>query len=242
MRRRNTLAPTADMSSRPELKLDWCDAKAARYAVEKWHYSGSLPPGTHNRVGVWEDERFIGVVLFSRGANKHIGKQFGVSQFECCELTRIALANHVTPVSRIVRVAILFLRQQSAGIRLVVSFADPNHGHHGGIYQAGNWVYAGESPRVKQYVDKRGKTWHNRMVTKKGFTICFGKKVKTVDQKECDIVHCVGKHRYLMPLDDAMRKQIEPLRKPYPKRVRSVASDTSAIHAEEGGATPTRTL
>lgn len=45
-----------------------------------------------------------------------------------------------------------------------------------------------------------------------------------------------------MPLDEAMKKQIEPLRKPYPKRVRSVDSDTSAIHAEIGGANPTRTL
>ena len=51
-----------------------------------------------------------------------------------------------------------------------------------------------------------------------------------------------GKHRYLMPLDDDMRKQIEPLRKPYPKRVRSVENDTPAIQAGEGGVNPTRTL
>jgi hypothetical protein len=28
------------------------------------------------------------------------------------------------------------------------------------------------------------------------------------------------KHRYLMPLDNEMRAKIEPLRKPYPKRVK----------------------
>jgi hypothetical protein len=51
-----------------------------------------------------------------------------------------------------------------------------------------------------------------------------------------------GKHRYLMPLDDAMREQIEPLRQPYPKRVRSADSGTSGDQPEGGGATPTRTL
>jgi hypothetical protein len=51
-----------------------------------------------------------------------------------------------------------------------------------------------------------------------------------------------GKLKYVMPLDEDMKRTVEPLRKPYPKRVRSVDSDTSTIHAEEGGANPTRTL
>jgi hypothetical protein len=51
----------------------------------------------------------------------------------------------------------------------------------------------------------------------------------------------LGKYRYLMPLDEAMRKQIEPLRKPYPKREKATI-EPSAIHAEEGGEAPTFTL
>ncbi len=48
-----------------------------------------------------------------------------------------------------------------------------------------------------------------------------------------------SKHKYLMPLDDAMRKRIEPLRKPYPKRA-PVEGD--AVPPLNGGAAPTRTL
>ena len=47
------------------------------------------------------------------------------------------------------------------------------------------------------------------------------------------------KYKYFMPLDDEMRKQIEPLRKPYPKR------DKQAIGSDQehsGGAAPTVTL
>jgi RNA processing factor Prp31 len=45
----------------------------------------------------------------------------------------------------------------------------------------------------------------------------FDKK-RTVDISTATKVPILGKHRYLMPLDDEMRKRIEPLRKPYPKR------------------------
>ncbi len=45
-----------------------------------------------------------------------------------------------------------------------------------------------------------------------------------------------------MPLDDEIKKQIEALRKPYPKRVSSVESGTSEHHSEGGGESPTDTL
>ena len=51
-----------------------------------------------------------------------------------------------------------------------------------------------------------------------------------------------AKHRYLYPLDAAMRAQIEPLRKPYPKRAASIDSDAAGFHPAEGGANPTAAL
>lgn len=230
------------MSSRPELKVDWCSHEAAKYAVEKWHYSQSLPPPPHNRVGVWECGVFIGCVLFARGATQHLLRPYGLKNTEGCELVRIALSKHQTPVSRIVSIAIKFLRSRSIGMRLIVSFADPQQGHHGGIYQAGNWIYCGDTPESSMYLDKSGKLWHERMVSPSGAKMVYGKRRSVIKPSECERIRRVGKHRYLMPLDDAMRKQIEPLRKPYPKRVRSVGNDTPANHAGEGGATPTRTL
>jgi hypothetical protein len=50
------------------------------------------------------------------------------------------------------------------------------------------------------------------------------------------------KHKYLMPLDEDMRRQIEPLRKPYPKRAGSAGSGTSPDQGGRGGATPTPAL
>jgi hypothetical protein len=175
-------------------------------------------PPPHNIVGVWECERFIGVVLFSRGASQHLLKPFGLEQTEGCELTRIALSNHRSFVSQIMVIAIAFLRRKNLGLRLIVSFADPEQGHHGGIYQATNWVYSGTSAKSTVYIDANNRKWHSRMVKKSGVTTVYGKTRKVVTPEECVKVQCEGKHRYLFPLDKAMKKQIAPLAKPYPKR------------------------
>lgn len=51
------------------------------------------------------------------------------------------------------------------------------------------------------------------------------------------------KHRYLYPLDEEMRKQIEPLRKPYPKQCAvSIDSDATDFQPVEGGVIPITAL
>jgi len=196
------------------------------------------------RVGVWESERFIGCVLFSRGANNNIGKAFGLIATQVAELTRIALDKHVSPVSRIVRVALQFLRSQSPGLRLIVSYADPLQSHHGGVYQAGNWLYLGQSPSRTKFVSPEGKIMHGRMVTSSGLTKSYGSYVPCLRFDECQKITVPGKHKYALPLDAAMRDQIAPLAQPYPKRIRagSVDGDTLAVHAGEGGSIPTSAL
>lgn len=230
------------MSSKPKLKLDWCSHEAAKYAVEKWHYSGSLPPPPHVRVGVWENDSFIGVILFARGATGELMSPYGLSNIEGCELVRIALTKHATPVSRIMSIAIGFLKKTSPKLRLIVSFADPAHNHHGGVYQATNWLYAGQSAASSMYKDNSGKLWHERMISPSEVKRVFGKYRAVLKPVQCQRIKMPGKHRYLMPLDDEMRKRIEPLRKPYPKRATSIAGDALATHAGEGGSTPTVAL
>jgi hypothetical protein len=209
------------MSSRPELKIDWCSHAAAKYAVEHWHYSKSLPMGKQVLVGAWEAGAFIGCVAFGRGANRNMAGQYGLTTTECVELTRIALKKeHATPVSRIGAIALRFLRSQSPGIRLIISYADPAQNHHGGIYQAMGWLYVGTSQPQSAVCGMHKRTATSRYGSTKGLP-------RTA---------VAWKHKYLMPLDDEMRRQIEPLRKPYPKRVRSADSGTSGNQPESGGA------
>ena len=227
------------MSQNTELKIDWASHEAALYAVTHWHYSKCLPAGKVVKIGVWENAKFIGVVLFSHGATNHLGTPYGLKETECCELTRIALNKHDTPVSRIVSIAFKFLRKNSPGPRLVISFADPDQKHHGGIYQAGNWVYTGKSPDTKFPV-VNGKLTHPR-------TLSILVKNGTF-KKRSDVPHVFkpGKHRYLMPLDEVMRKQVLLLSKPYPKRVINATKVGDTMRArstgEKDGASPISSL
>lgn len=230
------------MNSRPELRLDWCTHEAAKYAVENWHYSRSLPPPPHNLVGVWEDGKYVGVIVFSRGANNNMLAPYGLKITQGCELTRVALRGHKTPVSRIIAIAIKFLKSRSPMLKLIVSYADPNVGHHGGIYQAGGWLYCGKSSSDVQYLAPDGKKWHSRMISERGWQKSYGEKRAVWKKSQCVAIKLDGKHRYLMPLDDEMRKRIELLRKPYPKRAGSAVSGTSSIQGGGGGATPTPAL
>jgi len=190
-----------------KLKIDWCSFEASKYACENWHYSKCLPVGKTVKVGAWEDDKYIGCVLFSRGANANIGKPYGLEQTECVELTRIALTSHVSPVSQIMAVAIKFLMKENPGLHLIVSYADPEEGHHGGIYQATNWIYVGLSGSSEKVF------YNGRWVHKRTVDSVYG------HHKGFPIKKTSGKHTYLFPLNKKIKKQILPLSAPYPKKL-----------------------
>ena len=220
--------------TKAELKLDWCSHEAAKYAVEHWHYSKSLTAGKMVKIGVWEDQKFIGVVLFSWGANRNIGSPYGLKQIEVCELVRVALTKHLTPVSRILAIAMKMLHTQSPGVKLIVSYADQNQGHEGVIYQASNWVYMGQTdPRCTELKLPDGRVLHQRTV--------FGSHGTNEASKiGATWIKSLGKHKYLYPLTPEMKAKIELLRKPYPKR--AIVKGSQQANADNGGSLPTRSL
>lgn len=198
-----------------ELKVDYCNYKAAKYATTHWHYSKSMPTPPVVKIGVWECGKFIGVVLFSRGANCNLGKKYGLKNTEVCELSRIALSPHKHSVTKIVSIALKMLKRRN-NLRLVYSYADRNQGHSGKIYQAGNWIYTGETPKSYKFLTRRGIVLHPRQVSSSGFKLQYGELRKVPKISDCSKISQLGKHRYLYPLDRNMRKIISKLAKPYP--------------------------
>ena len=207
------------------LRLDWCSHEAAKYACEHWHYSRCVPNQKTVKVGVWEDNSFIGVVIFGDGANGGMFTPYKLKAIQGAELVRVALAKHRSPVTKIIRVSFAFLKQRCPNLRLVISFADPEHGHIGGIYQAGNWLYLGMTEPADEYIVK-GVRMHGRALRSTRSTHRLrNKSARNVmdwarQVLDPNIARVAGssKHRYAMPLDAAMRQQILPLAKPYPRR------------------------
>ena len=214
-------------AAKSDLVIDWASPEAAAYACKNWHYSKCVPVFKCVRVGVWEEKKFIGVVLFGQGATPEIGSPYGLKQTEICELTRVALTKHNTPVSRILSVAFKFLRKSSPGLRMIVSFADQGQGHHGGIYQATNWIYAGGTETHAYVVN--GVQYHPKSLHSK-----YGKGGQSIPWLKANVdpnakrIVSGFKHRYLMPLDNEMRSKVAHLAKPYPKRAKQAMTDNQS--------------
>lgn len=230
------------MSSSPKLRVDWCSFDAMKFACLKWHYSKCVPAGKAMKLGAWENDAFIGVVVFSRGATPNIGTPYKLTQYEVCELTRIALGEHLFPVSKILSIAVTMLRRSCPGLRLLVSYADADQQHHGGIYQAANWLYVGcVNANTRGAFVVRGKKTHPRTIGAKGGVQSLSWVRKHLDPNATEFI-TQGKHKYLMPLDAEMRAKIQPLVCPHPKRAGSAGSGTPGIQPGGGGANPTPAL
>ena len=137
--------------------------------------------------------------------------------------------------------AVRFLRKSSPGLRLIVSYADASQGHHGGIYQAMNWIYTGPCKSTRVVV--HGQVMHGKTASsrygKHGFSVEWLKQ--NVDP-EAARIDSGDKHRYLLPLDDAMRAQVAPLAKPYPKPLREKQAMTGSTSTAAVQRRPSRSI
>jgi hypothetical protein len=228
----------------PDLLVAPCEYQAAKYAVMHWHYSKRMPRCKMAQFGVWERGEFIGVILFGHGSVPQIGMPYGLDQMEVCELVRVALKDHETPVSSIVAQSLPLLRESSQGLRLVVSYADSEQGHLGTIYQAMNWIYLGMSIPADEYrvngIRMHGRALRSTRSTHPARDLESDNIMEWARQvldPRIERLSGSAKHRYVYPLDRAMRRQVTKLAQPYPRGL-SVHGDTPSFHEGETGSTP----
>jgi hypothetical protein len=219
-------------------RLAWVERGAAEFACRHWHYSHRMPSGRLMVLGVFENERFIGVVIFGRGSTPKIGMPYNLVQGEVCELVRIALNNHRTPVSRIIAVSLRMLKKRCPGMKLIISYAAAEEGHHGGVYQANGWVYEGAVG--SHAFEILGKRTHARTISSRYKSGIASEKwlQENVDPFARKVTGLV-RHKYLMPLNPTIRSRLESRAKPYPKRVKQAMSGD---HLDSGGVAPTHAL
>lgn len=206
------------MSKKLDLKLDWASFEAAKYACENWHYSKCLPVGKTVKIGVWESGKFIGCIIFSRGANCNMAKYFGVAADELAELARVALTAHKNQVSRMLSISQKMLLKLCPGLKIIFSYADlTNQGHEGGIYKADNWECLGERTATSGHLFLNGKLTHNRSISAK-----YG-SVKNI------------------PAKIRIEKPLPQTKILFVKRIKH-KSNVKQSHCLEGGAIPTDPL
>ena len=208
------------------MRLTIANEKAKDYACKHWHYSKYHPLKTVGYNVYNADDKWCGVILYGLGATFNIGEPYGLPMGSVVELVRVALNGMQESTSMAVAMSLKMLHKDCPTVRLVVSYADIDQNHLGTIYQATNWIYTGETgggDRTGFVI--YGKKVHNKSIYDK-MVIIDGKlrhcpqnidNVRKFIDPNATEFRSLGKRKYLMPLDKAMRKKILPLSKPYPK-------------------------
>ena len=133
------------------------------------------------------------------------------------------------------------LKREMPGIRLIISYADLNHGHFGKIYQASSWIFVGETGNEAGIV-LNGKLTHRRTINSKYGTSDIEWLHENVDTC-ARRVEGKAKFKYLLPLDDEIAERVRMLARAYPQMcATSETIDTSGTHPEKGGEIPTVAL
>lgn len=200
------------------MRITLATSKAIKYACLKFHYAKCVPVAPLGYNVYNDKDEWCGVILYSWGANMHIGSPYGLAQGQVLELVRCALNGKQEATSMAVAMTLKQVKKDCPMCRLIVSYADSNQGHLGTIYQATNWIYEGKlgGDASDSSIVIKGKKMHKKSVFSLYKTDSLEWLRKHVDPN-AHMEIGLGKQKYLFPLDKKMRKQILPLSKPYPK-------------------------
>jgi hypothetical protein len=171
------------------------------------HYARRLPP-IEVAFGLYMDNTLSGVCTFSTPASRFEMKP------QPYELNRLVVDEGL-PKNTLSKFVSSCLKQFPSNPAIIVSYADPNFGHNGYIYQATNWIYNGlTGARNLFFVD--GVEYHERTVYDKYGT----GSVSELRSKgyEVRVEKTKPKHRYFYLIGSKkFKKSIEIERMPYPK-------------------------
>ena len=125
--------------------------------IYKKHYAKRRCPISYSFGLFDENDILVGVCTFGSPPNRQFndGKcVFNNYSVRTLELNRLITNDNLdkNALSYFVSQCLKKLPQPTC----VVSYSDPNEGHHGYIYQATNWIYTGESSAKYRYYYKDG--------------------------------------------------------------------------------------
>lgn len=188
-----------------------------RNFIETNHYSKSVNGCKVSIcVGLFKNENLVGAVLFG-ALSTTAWKKYASSESDVVELRRLVCVDDCpkNTESFLIAKSIRLIKKMTS-YKIVVSYADPFHGHIGTIYQAANWSYMGETSPDVLLRTESGKTYHSRAMrtTYNGKLKPFAAALKEMYASgTLEVIPVPGKHIYIYNL---VGKQ-ERTGLPYPK-------------------------
>ncbi len=170
------------------------------------HYTHSIPAG---KTLTFEHEDAI--VMFSIPANYNISRWMLGERNRVWELSRLWAPDGHRPnlLTQALASATAEFKGAEQGVWALVSYADPNAGHLGGVYRAASWTYLGISAESRMYRDGNG-NMHPRRKFHQGRQGMTKSEIESLGYQQ---VNLPGKHRFGKGLTKQARKRIATLRR-----------------------------
>ncbi len=179
------------------------DRKTAEQTIRECHYTHSVPSGKSYYL------RFeAAIVVWSIPANCKLAKFLLCGPGTVWELSRLwAPDGHdKNLLTRAISWAVGKIQQLERPDALV-SYADPNAGHLGGVYKAASWIFHGQSEESRGYRDAEG-----HIVARRAFH--SGKR--SLRKAEIEALGYIqvkspGKFRFVKPLSRHAKRMLVPV-------------------------------
>ena len=185
--------------------VEICERKEIKEFIEEWHYSHSINGLMSDYCfKLMDGDKLIGAMIYGRMAMANVWKKYGDKKEDSIELRRLCCIDD-TPKNT----ESYFIGQtmkwliKNTKIKTIVSYADPEYGHEGVIYQATNFDLIGKTS-VGRVIIFNGKKYHDKSIrTKyKGELKPFAQKIKNaLDEGDAYYKKTKGKNIYVYNLN-----------------------------------------
>tara|TARA_Y100000310_G_scaffold311675_1_gene358169 strand:+ start:992 stop:1669 length:678 start_codon:yes stop_codon:yes gene_type:complete len=206
-----------DILDKNEVEMQKIPSNLAKSIIMKHHYSHAFP-ASELCLGFYVKKKLNAVVVYGQSASSTMKDSLPGKYWELVRLFSFDWAGK-NMESYCIGQSIKYIKRNHKNIKILVSFADPEQGHFGKIYQATNWLYSGVSIEDIWYIIDDKKV-HPRTMNQRYGTRSKDKLEKLGVEYEIKKLH--GKHRYLYLMGS--KKERKELMKnlkyevlPYPK-------------------------
>ena len=181
-----------------------CDRKDVKQFIEKWHYSKSINGIMSSYCfKLMNNNEIIGAMIFGKLGMANAWKKYAENAEDVIELRRLCCIDDTPKNTESFFIgACLRWLKKNTNIKIVVSYADPEYGHSGIIYQASNFTMIGKTSPGK-VIFWNDKKYHDKAIrTKyKGELKPFARRLKNaIESGDARYEKTNGKNIYIFKL------------------------------------------
>jgi len=186
--------------------------RVASLMINKFHYTHNLPSNTSLNFGAYIGNQLQAVTCYGWPAQRNI-------PYGWFELRRMVKRPN-SPIILSKFLAKTIYHMKALKILCLISYADSMQNHHGGIYQATNWIFTGSTSDRSLFVNEFDEILHPRNVYAMFGTSSVSKVIEL--NPKWHVIEGGRKYRYIMPLNIRKNKALSVLglkELPYPKPI-----------------------